>query len=307
MSPKFRTYAMPVAMVIGILLHDWVGELKFLSPWLIAAMLFVTFTKVKTKELRLRKIHAGQLVFQLLVSIGLYFLLMWLGVSEVISQGVMICVFMPAAMASVVIGSMLGANAGTMTTFTLLSNMAVAFVAPVLFSFVGTHTDLPFLTSFWMVLRRLLLLVVAPFVLAAVLEKVAPKCYDYVHRHQQWSFYLWVVSLIILMGSTTNFILAQPADAIATEVVLALAAGVVCVAQFRIGRWWGGKCGDKVAGGQSLGQKNTLLAILLAQSYLNPLSSVAPAAYIVWQNLFNSWQLSRASAQSSDKEEQKAE
>lgn len=293
MSPKFRTYAMPVAMVIGILLHDWVGELKFLSPWLIAAMLFVTFTRVKVKELRLRKIHAGQLGFQLLVSVGLYFLLTALGVGEVVSQGVMICIFMPTAMASVVIGAMLGANVGTMTTFTLLSNMAVAVTAPVLFSFVGTHTDLPFLTSFWMVLRRLLLLVVAPFVLAALMEKFAPKAYDYVHRHQQWSFYLWVVSLVILMGSTTNFILEQPTDAILTEVILALSAGVICVAQFRIGRWWGDKCGDKVSGGQSLGQKNTLLAILLAQSYLNPLSSVAPAAYIVWQNLFNSWQLSR--------------
>lgn len=284
---------MPVAMVIGIVLHKWVGELQFLSPWLIAAMLFITFTKVKMKELRLQKIHAGQLAFQLFVSVALYLLLNALGVNEVISQGVMMCVFMPAAMASVVIGSMLGANAGTMTTFTLLSNMAVAVTAPVLFSFVGTNTELPFLTSFWMVLRRLLLLVVTPFALAVLMEKFAPKAYDYVHRHQQWSFYLWVASLVILMGSTTNFILAQPSDAILTEVVLALSAGVICVAQFRLGRLWGIKCGDPVAGGQSLGQKNTLLAILLAQSYLNPLSSVAPAAYIVWQNLFNSWQLSR--------------
>lgn len=284
---------MPVAMVIGIALHKWVGELQFLSPWLIAAMLFITFTKVKMKELRLQKIHAGQLAFQLLVSVALYLLLNALGVNEVISQGVMMCVFMPAAMASVVIGSMLGANAGTMTTFTLLSNMAVAVTAPVLFSFVGTNTELPFLTSFWMVLRRLLLLVVTPFALAVLMEKFAPKAYDYIHRHQQWSFYLWVASLVILMGSTTNFILAQPADAVLTEVILALSAGVICVAQFRLGRLWGIKCGDSVAGGQSLGQKNTLLAILLAQSYLNPLSSVAPAAYIVWQNLFNSWQLSR--------------
>ena len=293
MNQKFKTYAMPVAMVIGILFHRWVGELKFLSPWLIAAMLFVTFTRVKVKELRLRKIHAGLLAFQLVVSAALYLLLMSLGVSEVISQGVMMCVFMPTAMASVVIGAMLGANVGTMTTFTLLSNMAVSVTAPVLFSFVGTNTDLPFLTSFWMVLRRLLLLVVTPFALAALMERFATKAYDYVHRHQQWSFYLWVVALIILMGSTTNFILAQPKEAILTEVVLAIAAGVICITQFRLGRVWGRKCGDKVSGGQSLGQKNTLLAILLAQSYLNPLSSIAPAAYIVWQNIFNSWQLSR--------------
>ncbi|MBR4851836.1 MAG: transporter, partial [Tidjanibacter sp.] len=168
-----------------------------------------------------------------------------------------------------------------------------AVTAPVLFSFVGTNTDLPFLTSFWMVLRRLLLLVVTPFALAALMERFATKAYDYLHRHQQWSFYLWVVALIILMGSTTNFILSQPKEAILTEIVLAIAAGVICITQFRLGRAWGRKCGDKVSGGQSLGQKNTLLAILLSQSYLNPLSSIAPAAYIVWQTLYNSWQLSR--------------
>ena len=28
-------------------------------------------------------------------------------------------------------------------------------------------------------------------------------------------------------------------------------------------------------------------------TYLNPLSSVAPAAYVAWQNTINSWQLYR--------------
>jgi len=36
------------------------------------------------------------------------------------------------------------------------------------------------------------------------------------------------------------------------------------------------------------------LAIWMAQTYLAPLSSIAPAAYVLWQNLINSWQLWRA-------------
>ena len=67
----------------------------------------------------------------------------------------------------------------------------------------------------------------------------------------------------------------------------------LCLAQFGIGRWLGRKYGDAVAGGQSLGQKNTVLAIWMAQTFLNPLSSVAPTAYILWQNMVNSWQLYR--------------
>lgn len=293
MSPKVRTYSMPVAMVVGALFHDHIGPLDVLSPYLVAAMLFVTFTRVKASELKLEKIHAGQLAIQVVGSILLYVCLRSLGVNEIICQGAMICVFIPTAMASVVVGGMLGANVTTMTTFTLLSNMAVALVAPVVFSFVGTHTSLPFLTSFWLVFRRLLLLVVLPFLAAQLLGKVAPKARDYVKNHQSWSFYLWLASLTILMASTTTFILAQPDESVGLEVWMALVAGVLCVGQFALGRWWGRRCGDKIAGGQSVGQKNTLLAIILAQSYLHPLSSVAPAAYIVWQNLINSWQLSR--------------
>ncbi len=53
----------------------------------------------------------------------------------------------------------------------------------------------------------------------------------------------------------------------------------------------GRRYGDTVAGGQSLGQKNTVLAVWMAQQFLDPVSSVAPTAYIVWQNFVNSYQI----------------
>jgi hypothetical protein len=34
-----------------------------------------------------------------------------------------------------------------------------------------------------------------------------------------------------------------------------------------------------------------VLAVWMAQSFLNPISSIAPTAYIVWQNLVNSYQI----------------
>ncbi|MBR2400619.1 MAG: transporter [Tidjanibacter sp.] len=295
MNPNVRSWSMPVAMVVGALFHDTIDGLDVLSPWLIAAMLFVTFTRVKASELKIERLHYGQLAVQFIGSLLVYLLLRFCGVNEIICQGALICVLVPTAMASVVVGGMLGANVTTMTTFTLLSNMLMALVAPVVFSFVGTHTELPFLTSFWLVFRRLLLLVVLPFLLSQLLGRWAPRAFEYVRSHQSWSFYLWIVSLTILMASTTTFILAQPSENVNLEIWLAVAAIVLCVSQFAVGRALGRRCGDVAAGGQSVGQKNTLLAILLAQSYLHPLSSVAPAAYIVCQNIINSWQLSRNS------------
>ena len=74
---------------------------------------------------------------------------------------------------------------------------------------------------------------------------------------------------------------------------LTIGAGAVCILQFRIGRRFGDKFGDKVAGGQSLMQKNTVLAVWLALAYMNPIASIGPAAYILWQNIVNSWQIAR--------------
>ena len=51
---------------------------------------------------------------------------------------------------------------------------------------------------------------------------------------------------------------------------------------------------SRITAGQAFGQKNTTLAIWMAQVYLLPVVSMAPAAYIICQYIFNSIQLSRA-------------
>ena len=173
----------------------------------------------------------------------------------------MICVLTPIAMAAVVIGGMLGADIVSMTTFSLLCNMTIAVVAPFILSVVGS----------------------GDCSLAVILARVAPLLI--------LPFYLWLVSLTVIIGRTTTFILDHPEADGAVETALAATALVICLVQFRFGRWLGRRYGDAVAGGQSLGQKNTVLAVWMAQSFLDPISSVAPTAYIVWQNFVNSYQI----------------
>ncbi len=75
--------------------------------------------------------------------------------------------------------------------------------------------------------------------------------------------------------------------------MLAAISLAACIFQFTIGRRIGSHYGDKIATSQSLGQKNTILAIWLTLTYLNPIISVAPAAYVAWHNTFNSLQIYR--------------
>ena len=118
-----------------------------------------------------------------------------------------------------------------------------------------------------------------------------PRVHDAIASRQSLSFYIWAVALIIVVGNAVSFIMKEPAEKIPEMLLLALASLVVCCAQFWIGRRVGARLGDKISGAQGLGQKNTVLAIWMALTYLNPIASVGPAAYVAWQNTINSMQL----------------
>ncbi|MGE4587856.1 MAG: hypothetical protein AB7D05_10990, partial [Mangrovibacterium sp.] len=66
-----------------------------------------------------------------------------------------------------------------------------------------------------------------------------------------------------------------------------------CMLQFFLGHKLGVRYGEPVAGTQGLGQKNTVLMIWMSLTYLDPLSSIAPVAYVVCHNVVNALQLHR--------------
>ena len=286
-----KTVAMPSAMLVGAVLcrpvtalETWSG--RMVTPVLIFLMLFVTFCRVRPSEMRLSMLHGWLLLFQTIACVGVYFLL--LPLDRTVAQGAMICVLAPVAMAAVVIGGMLGANVATMATYSLLCNMAVALLAPAVLSFAGTGA-----CSFAGMLARIVPLLVLPFAAAQCCRAVLPGVAGWVAAHSQISFYLWLVSLAVVIGRTTAFIIDLHDASAATELWLAAAALAICLVQFKTGRAIGRRYGDPAAGGQSLGQKNTVLAVWMAQSFLDPISSVAPTAYIVFQNFVNSYQIWR--------------
>ena len=286
-----KTVAMPTAMVVGALLCRPISALEawthqMITPTLIFLMLFVTFCRVKPRQMKPSMLHVWLLLFQTVVCIGVYLALRPL--NDIVAQGAMICVLAPVAMAAVVIGGMLGANVATMATYSLLCNMAVALLAPVILTFTGTGT-----CTFTQILARIAPLLVMPFAAAQFCRFVFPKAAQWVGNHSQISFYMWLASLLVIIGRTTAFIIDLHDASLSTELWLAFAALVICLVQVKVGRMLGRRYGDPAAGGQSLGQKNTVLAVWMAQSFLNPISSIAPTAYIVWQNFVNSYQIWR--------------
>ena len=286
-----RTIALPLGMIIGAVFHGFFNKLSFLPPYLIFAMLFVTYCRISSNEVRFSTFHWVLLAAQMILGTTIYAVLY--SIDPLLAQGGMMCSFVPTAMAATTIGGMLGANVATMASFCLMSNMGVAIAAPIAFAAIGAHPELSFIQSVGIILWKVVPLLIMPFVCAILLENLAPKWHEAIRKKQIISFWLWAASLTVVLGRTVEFLIAQPSENYSIEIMLAGIALVICLLQFTLGRYIGRRFGDTVAGGQLIGQKNTVLAIWMAQTWLDPLSSVAPAAYVIWQNIVNSWQLWR--------------
>lgn len=286
-----KTISMPLAMVVGALLCRPLAQLEaasanMLTPLLIASMLFLTFCRIEIRDMRVGWVHLCMLAIQFVGSIAVYYLLHPL-LGETVAQGGMICVMAPIAMAAVVIGGMLGANVATMVTYSLICNLVTALVAPPLLHAFGNGT-----CTFAEIISRVAPTLIAPFALAQLCRYTWRRGAEWFSSHSSLSFYLWLFSLVLVLGRTTCFIIDTDAEPL-IEVELAIVALVLCLIQFYIGRRLGRHFGDVVACGQSVGQKNTILAVWMSLNFLDPVASVAPTAYIVWQNFVNSYQIYR--------------
>ena len=340
---KFRhfldRYALIIAMLIGALGYQWFRHLDGLMPLLIFLMLFFTFCKINPLDLRLRTWHwvvlGIQLVLTAVVYYGLLFGLQHIAHSflltptdiAIIAQGLMVCIIMPTATAAPIIAGKLGGSIQNLTTFSLLSNIATAFIVPAFFPIVTPSAEMTFLPAMWQILCKVGPLLLAPFFAAWLLRlsyegyfrrKGTPRIFALNATWASMPFYLWIVLLIVLIGKITFTLITQDYSGW-TIVILCIGSLCTCLIQYSLGRWIGYRFPasshgsdyqdilinpaaahysihqkSRITAGQAFGQKNTALGVWMAQMYLNPLSSIGPAAYIIWQNLLNSYQLWRA-------------
>ncbi len=283
-----KNWTLPIAMLTGTIGYPFFSLLSPVTPYLIFAMLLLTFSKITPDELKPTRMHFWLLLVQLGGSIGVYLALYRF--NPVVAQSAMVCVIAPTATAAAVITAKLGGSAASLTTYTLLGNIGTALAVPLLFPLVENRSAMEFGTAFLLILGKVFPLLIFPFLIAWFLLKAAPGIHRQLVRMNELAFYLWAVSLTIVTAKTVESLFHETADA-HTELLIATAGLVTCALQFFIGKQIGSRFGDRISGGQALGQKNTVLAIWMAHAYLHPLAAVGPGSYVLWQNIFNSWQL----------------
>ncbi len=304
-----RDWTLPIAMAAGaggyFLFHyaGFLSPLKpavwtavdILTPSLIFIQLFLTFCKIDLKDMRLTGWHWVILAFQAISALVMASVLIFVPMNEVyceIFEGAMVCLICPTATAAAVVTDKLGGNAARITVYNLMSNILAAVFVPVVFPLIEVRAVSGFFPAFLKILSKVFPLLICPFLLAVLLRYVWPKAHDFFRARAGIAFYLWAVALALAIGQTVRSMHNSTAPA-AVLWMIAGAALLTCIVQFWFGKRTGKALGDTITAGQALGQKNSVLAIWMAYTYLNPISSLAPGTYAIWQNIFNSWQLWR--------------
>lgn len=286
---RYRSWILPIAILLGFFFHEYIVVLQPALPYFIFLMLFFSFNSLDVRKMRFTMFDFWLLLFQLVVSTAFYLILR--PFDEVIAQGAFVTVLAPTAAAAIAVSLILGANISMMSTYLIVCNLMVAVVAPLSFTLIGAQPDISFWSSFLTILGKVFPLLIAPFVLAVLTRWLLPKLNESINRHKNISFYIWAVSLTVVIARAIGLLLTQFREHRMMFLWMVVVSLFICFLQFFVGHRIGKRYGDYVAGGQSLGQKNTVLAIWMAQSYLNPLCSIVPTLYVIWQNLYNSFQM----------------
>lgn len=302
-----KDWTLPISMMVGVfayLLFTQVPALSgakavivltipYILPWLIFVMLFFTYCKIEPRDLRPCRWHLWLVLIQgAEVALCLWWCL--LGEASIwrpIAEALLACVVAPMAAVGAVVTQKIGGNAATATTYTIISSTFTAIMVPLVYPLVEPGMDMTFLPLFLKILSRVFPTIMAPLAIALLLWKFAPRCKDYVaEKSKDYSFYLWGICTMVNTAQIIRSIVSSPGSGWMV-ICICLCVGVLVFAHFYVGKSIGSHYHDRKAAGQGLAQKNTVLSIWMAMSFLNPQAAIGPGACLLWQNLFNSWQI----------------
>lgn len=103
----------------------------------------------------------------------------------------MVCIMTPTGTAAAVITQKLGGNAGSLTSYMLLSNFATGIAAPLFFPIIHPmENDIGFLQAFFLISQKVFPVLVLPLLTAWFLKRYVTAIQTRLASWQETDFYL---------------------------------------------------------------------------------------------------------------------
>lgn len=273
-------------IVLGVVFPQFHALSSYIQ-YLLMIMLFFAFLDI---DIQPGSFHKG-VICVVLANISVAFLAY--GILRPFDLNLALAAFItgiaPTAIAAPVIISFLQGQVEYVVGAVLLSNVVMSLLLPVTLPFlVGDIVQI----SVWQVLEPVLVTMFVPLILARLSRWLPHKTQSILRQGKTFSFGLWLLALFIMCSKAADFLRHDVAASVPTVLSIALISLVLCIVNFGVGALLGGER-FRQESSQSLGQKNNSFVIWIALTFINPLVAMGPTFYILYHNLYNSWQIYR--------------
>ena len=288
-NPAFsRTASILTAIFLGALIPQ-AHVFTWTVRWLIIGQLFTVFLQTHVSRSSLRRSHFVLLAVNLVMGFVAWGLGGLAGGREV-ALAAFFAGITPTASAAPVIMSFLHGQVAYVVAAFVLTNVVLAALMPLLLPFVLGH---PTPEAFAQVSGSVGLVVFVPMATAWLVRLVYPRAMEWPPRLRNANFGCWVLMMFLVTSNASDFIRHQAGGGHGMVLRIAAVTAFVSALNFALGWLIGGREFHREAS-QSLGQKNTVFTVYLALTYASPLVALGPTFYVIWHNVWNSWQLHRA-------------
>lgn len=273
-----------LTMLLGALSPQF-HVFSFLIQYLLMVMLFFAFLDIEFKPQSFQK----SVIWVLLVNVAVAFLgyVLLVQFDIMLALAAFMTAIAPTAIAAPVIIGFIKGKIEYVVTAVILTNIASALIVPIALPFlIGAEVQI----SVWEVLRPVLVVMLAPLILAWLVSHLSSKTQGFIRKGKSLSLPIWLVNLLIISANASDFLRNKSTDSFSTLLTIALISLVICIINFGLGALLGGRSHWQEAS-QSLGQKNLSFVIWIALTFINPLVAMGPTFYILYHHLYNSWSI----------------
>ncbi len=273
-------------IVLGIIFPQF-HPLSVYIQYLLMIMLFFAFLDINIHPQSFHKGVIWVVLANIAVAFTAYLILRPFDLN--LALAAFITGIAPTAIAAPVIISFIQGQVEYVVGAVLLSNVVMSLVLPIALPFVvGDIVQI----SVWQVLQPVLVTMFVPLLLARLANQLPGKTQSVIRRGKTFSFALWLFALFVMCAKAGDFLRNDVSASARTVLSIALISLVICVVNFVLGAALGGER-FRQESSQSLGQKNNSFVIWIALTFINPLVAMGPTFYILYHNLYNSWQIYR--------------
>ncbi len=291
----YKTLLRPCMIFIPLLLGQIFPQAHILGKapfhcikYALILMLFLTFLKLETKEMKVRKEHFIVIAVNMILGIVPFFLLkIFVPSHPDLAKAAFYIGITPTAAAAPVVVSFLNGRTGFALTGFMLSYVAISFALFLFLPVVSGRLSLAFLGEIFLTLFQLVFL---PYLLAAIVRKIFPAAKAIPAKCKTFTFFLWSITLFLMSATSRQHFINNPDEPVLELVYIGISAVILCFLSFFLG----GKLARKKYARESsqiLGQKNTSFTMFLALQFANPLVAIGPIFYIVCHNTWNAIQM----------------